>query len=61
MEQCYAWDEAQLKAFLIDCPVTENQRTVLEVLQEEFNLKPIEDAFAYLKQLQEGTEPNYLL
>ena len=52
LEQCYAWDEEQFKAFLIDCPATEEQQAVLDVLRTEFGLKPIGDAFAYVKELQ---------
>lgn len=52
LEQCYAWDEEQFKAFLIDCPTTEEQQAILDTLQEEFSLEPIEDAFAYVKKLQ---------
>lgn len=52
LEQCYAWDEEQFKAFLIDCPITKEQQAVLDTLREEFDLEPIEDAFAYVKTLQ---------
>ncbi len=52
LEQCYAWDEEEFKAFLIDCPMTEKQKAVLDVIQKEFDLEPMEDAFAYGKQLQ---------
>lgn len=52
LEQCYAWDEEQFNAFLTDCPVTEQQKAVLDVIQREFNLEPMEDAFAYVKKLQ---------
>ena len=52
LEQCYAWDEEQYKAFLIDCPATEEQQAVLDTLQKEFGLEPIEDTFAYVKALQ---------
>lgn len=52
LEQCYAWDEEQFKAFLLDCPATEEQQAVLNVLRKEFDLAPIEDAFAYVKKLQ---------
>lgn len=52
LEQCYAWDEEQFKAFLIDCPATEKQQAVLNALQTEFVLEPIEDVFAYVKKLQ---------
>lgn len=52
LEQCYAWDEEQFKAFLIDCPATEEQRAVLEALENEFGLEPIDDVFHYVKELQ---------
>ena len=52
LEQCYAWDEEQFKAFLLDCPTTEDQQAVLDTLQRAFKLEPIEDAFAYVKKLQ---------
>ncbi len=52
LEQCYAWDEEQFQAFLMDYPMTKNQKAVLDVLQKEFDLKPMENAFAYVKQLQ---------
>lgn len=52
LEQCYAWDEEQFKAFLIDCPATKEQQSVLDTLQKEFSLEPIEDTFAYVKKLQ---------
>ena len=52
LEQCYAWDEDQFKAFLIDCPATEEQQAVLDALRTEFGLEPIEDAFSYVKELQ---------
>ena len=52
LEQCYAWDEEQFKAFLIDCPATEDQQAVLDTIQKTFRLEPIENAFAYVKELQ---------
>ena len=52
LEQCYAWDEEQFKAFLVDCPMTEQQKAVLDVVQKEFGMEPMEDAFAYVKRLQ---------
>ena len=52
IEQCYAWDEEQFKSFLIDYPATEGQKAVLDAIQQEFNLEPMEDAFAYVKKLQ---------
>ncbi len=52
LEQCYAWEEEQYQAFLIDCPATPEQQAVLEAVREKTGLTPIEDAFAYVKRLQ---------
>lgn len=52
LEQCYAWSEEQFKAFLSDCPATSEQRAVLERIQKEYGLVPMEDAFGYVKKLQ---------
>lgn len=54
LEQCFAWDEAQFKAFLNDCPPSEPQKAVLQTIREAFSLMPMEDAFGYVKQLQSG-------
>lgn len=52
LEQCYAWDEEQYKAFLVDCPITEKQQVVLDEIKSKFGLEPISDSFAYVKKLQ---------
>ena len=52
LEQCYAWDEEQYKAFLTDNPVTEKQQAVLDEIKSKFGLEPISDSFAYVKKLQ---------
>ncbi len=52
LEQCFAWDEEQYKAFLIDRPATPEQQAVLDAIREKTGLTPIEDAFSYVKQLQ---------
>lgn len=52
LEQCYAWDEEQYKAFLIDCPPTEKQQAVSDEIKSRFGLEPIVDSFAYVKELQ---------
>ncbi len=52
LEQCYAWDEEQYKAFLIDNPVTEKQQAVLDKIKSKCYLEPIYDSFAYVKELQ---------
>ena len=52
LEQCYAWDEEQFKAFLIDCPATEKQQAALDSIKKAFGLEPIDDVFRYVKELQ---------
>lgn len=52
LEQCYAWDEEQYKAFLIDCPAAEKQQAVLDEIKNKCGLEPISDSFAYVKELQ---------
>ena len=52
LEQCYAWDEEQYKAFLIDNPVTEKQQAVLNEIKSKCSLETITDSFAYVKDLQ---------
>ncbi len=52
LKQCYAWDEEQYKAFLADCPVTEEQQAVLDEIKSKCGLEPIDDSFAYVKKLQ---------
>lgn len=49
LEQCYAWDEEQYKAFLIDCPATEEQQAVLDEIRNKLGLTPFIDAFSYVK------------
>lgn len=52
LEQCYAWDEEQYKAFLVDCPATKEQQAVLDEIRDKCFLEPIEDSFDYVKELQ---------
>lgn len=52
LEQCYAWEEEQFKAFLADCPATKEQQAVLERIAVQFGLSPMENAFGYVKTLQ---------
>lgn len=54
LEQCYAWDEEQFKAFLIDFPASAQQQAVLNAIGQEFGLTPMRDPFAYVKKLQAG-------
>ena len=52
LEQCYAWDEEQYKAFLTDNSATEKQQALLNEIKNKCALEPIEDSFAYVKELQ---------
>lgn len=52
LEQCYAWDEEQYKAFLIDNPITEKQQAVLDEIKNKYGFEPIYDSFSYVKELQ---------
>ena len=52
LEQCYAWDEEQFRAFLADFPATSAQQAVLAAIRAEFGLEPMPDAFGYVKRLQ---------
>lgn len=52
LEQCYAWDEEQYKAFLIDNPITERQQAVLDEIKNKCGFEPIVDSFSYVKELQ---------
>lgn len=52
LEQCYAWNEEQYKAFLIDNPTTDEQQEVLDRIRRKYDLEPMENAFEYVKKLQ---------
>ncbi len=52
LEQCYAWEEEQFKAFLLDNPATPEQQAVLSAIRDAFGLAPMADAFGYVKRLQ---------
>lgn len=54
LEQCYAWNKEQYLGFLQDCHVTKEQRSVLNEIQSKLKLTPMEDAFAYVKGVQEN-------
>ena len=54
LEQCYAWDREQYEAFLLDFPVTEAQRQVLDTLRKELDLEPVADVYGSVKALQRG-------
>lgn len=52
LEQCYAWEVEQYKAFLTDYPATAAQRAVLDALRDAFGLEPAADVFNRVKELQ---------
>lgn len=52
LEQCYAWDEEQFKAFMLDCPTTQEQQPVLDAIRDRLCLESMHDAFSYVKALQ---------
>ncbi len=52
LEQCFAWEEEQYNAFLLDCPATPEQQALLDTIRDTFGLTPMENAFGYVKQLQ---------
>lgn len=52
IEQAHAWDRELFDEFVTDNPPTAEQEEVLELLKEKLSLTPMEDPFAYLKELQ---------
>lgn len=54
LEQVYCWDKVQFEAFLQDNPLTAEQQAVLDTIREELSLVPMEQPFAYIKELQAG-------
>jgi hypothetical protein len=54
LEQVYCWDQAQFDAFLQDNLLTAKQQAVLECIREKLLLAPMEQPFAYIKELQAG-------
>lgn len=54
LEQVYCWDKVQFEAFLQDNPLTAEQQAVLDTIREQLSLVPMEQPFAYIKELQAG-------
>ena len=52
LEQAWMWDEAQFEAFLQDNPPTQEQQGTLSELAEKMKLKPMEQPWTYIKELQ---------
>jgi len=57
LEQAYCWEQAQFDAFLQDNPLTTEQQAVMDTIREKLSLTPMEQPFAYIKELQ--TEFDY--
>ena len=52
LEQAWQWDLPQFEAFLADNPPTPEQNMVLEQIEAQTGLSPMEDPWHYLHQLQ---------
>lgn len=52
LEQASCWEQAQFDAFPRDNPLTAEQQAVLDVIREKLLLAPMEQPFAYIKELQ---------
>ncbi|MFZ7101403.1 MAG: hypothetical protein ACOWWO_01935 [Peptococcaceae bacterium] len=54
LEQVYCLDQAQFDTFRQDKTLTAEQQAVLDVIREQLLLAPMEQPFAYIKELQAG-------
>lgn len=52
IEQTHAWTRQQFEDFHCEYPPTPEQTSVLEKLKDGFSLSPMEEPFAYIKELQ---------
>ncbi len=52
LEQVYCWDQTRFDAFLQDNSLTAEQQAVLDDIREKLLLAPMEQPFAYIKELQ---------
>lgn len=52
IEQTYMWNEELFEQYIMDNEPGEKQRAIMEVIQEEFQLIPMEQPFFYIKDLQ---------
>lgn len=51
-EQAWMWDEAQFAAFLRENPPTPEQQTCMSEIAEEMKLLPMEQPWAYIREVQ---------
>lgn len=54
IEQAYGWNREQFECFLVENPASGEQESVLNLIEEEFALAPLENPFDYIKELQAG-------
>lgn len=52
IEQAHAWNQEQFDVFLKENSLTDEQSAMLNILKEKFFLAPMEQPFAYIKELQ---------
>lgn len=52
LEHVYCWDQVQFDAFLQENTISDEQQAVLDAIREKLLLPPMEQPFAYLKELQ---------
>lgn len=53
LEQCHAWTREQFSDFLAEYPPTPEQKQMLQVIAEQFQLEPMDDPYAYVHSLQD--------
>ena len=54
IEQTYMWDEELFNEYVMDNQPLEKQRSILDLLEQELLISPMEQPFAYLKELQKS-------
>lgn len=52
LEQAWGWQQAQFDTFLHDNPLTAEQQAALDIVEKKLLLAPMEQPFAYIKELQ---------
>lgn len=60
LEQLWGWDRARYETSRRDDPPAPEQQAVLDAMAQGLNLTPMEDPFAYIKEVQEGFDPGRL-
>lgn len=54
LEQAHQWDEEQFEAYITENQATAEALTVFDVLKEKLGITPMEEPFAYLRELQDA-------